>query len=105
RDPGNHSFRQGGTLGSNRKHWFRGKTGNGRYRLFYRFQSTAKIIVYAWVNDAETLRTRGSDSDAYEVFATMLDRGTPPDDWKQLLAGASTPKARARLRNINKRRG
>ena len=29
RDPGNTAFRQGGTLGDDRKHWFRGKTGNG----------------------------------------------------------------------------
>jgi hypothetical protein len=46
-DPGNPTFRQGGTLGEDRRHWFRAKTGNGRYRLFFRFQSAARIIVYA----------------------------------------------------------
>jgi toxin YhaV len=39
------------TLGENRKHWFRAKTGNDRYRLFYRFQSSARIIVYAFLTD------------------------------------------------------
>jgi toxin YhaV len=43
RDPGNPAYRHGGTLGEDRKHWFRARTGNGRYRLFYRFQSAARI--------------------------------------------------------------
>jgi toxin YhaV len=72
RDPGNPAFRHGGTRGENRKHWFRGKTGNGRYRLFYRFRSAAGIMVYAWVNDENSLRSYGSRSDAYGVFAGML---------------------------------
>jgi len=104
RDPGNPAFRQGGTLGENRKHWFRGKTGSGRYRLFYRFQSTAKIIVYAWVNDEETLRTYGSTSDAYAVFARMLDTGNPPEDWHALVAAASKASTRARLDALARRR-
>ena len=56
-DPGNPAYRQGKTLGNARKAWFRAKTGNGRYRLFFRFQSKSKVIVYAWVNDEHTLRT------------------------------------------------
>ena len=54
-DPGSPAFRHGGTLKGDRKNWFRAKTGNGRYRLFYRFQSSARIIVYAWVNDENSL--------------------------------------------------
>lgn len=54
-DPGAPQFRQGGTLGDERKHWFRAKFFQ-RYRLFYRFKSDAKVIVLAWVNDDETLR-------------------------------------------------
>lgn len=49
--PGAAQFRQGGTLGKARKHWFRAKFGNGRYRLFYQFNSQAKVIIHAWVND------------------------------------------------------
>ena len=87
-DPASPAYRHGGALGDERKHWFRAKTGNGRYRLFYRFQSSARLIVFAWVNDASTLRTYGSSTDAYAVFGRMLDSGNPPDDWEDLVAGA-----------------
>ena len=46
-DPGAPAFRHGNTLGDGRKHWFRAKFFQ-RYRLFYRFNSDAKIIVLAW---------------------------------------------------------
>jgi toxin YhaV len=76
-------------LGPSRKHWFRAKFGGGRFRLFFRYSSSAKIIVYAWVNDNETLRTYGAKSDAYAVFKAMLDRGNPPEDWAELLTSSS----------------
>jgi toxin YhaV len=104
REPGNPAFRHGGTLGQNRKHWFRGKTGNGRYRLFYRFQSAAKIIVYAWVNDEQTLRSYGGTSDAYAVFARMLNTGNPPEDWHALVRVASKESTRRRLDAVASRR-
>jgi toxin YhaV len=88
-DPARPEFRQGGTLGPSRKHWFRAKFGGGRFRLFFRFSSSAKIIVYAWVNDSETLRTYGAKSDAYAVFKGMLDKGNPPEDWTELLTSSS----------------
>ncbi len=44
------------------------------------------MIVYAWVNDEDTLRTYGSRTDAYAVFARVLETGNPPDDWDALLA-------------------
>ncbi len=84
-DPTRPEFRQGGTLGSSRKHWFRAKFGNGRFRLFFRYSSAAKIIIFAWVNDSGTLRTYGSKSDAYAVFRAMLDKGNPPEDWDALM--------------------
>ena len=85
-DPTRPEFRQGGTLGPSRKHWFRAKFGGGRFRLFFRYSSSAKIIIYAWVNDANTLRTYGSKSDAYAVFKSMLDKGSPPENWDALIA-------------------
>ena len=85
-DPTRPEFRQGGTLGPSRKHWFRAKFGGGRFRLFFRYSSSAKIIIYAWVNDANNLRTYGSKSDAYAVFKSMLDKGNPPEDWTVLMA-------------------
>lgn len=90
-DPMRPEYRQGSTLGDHRKHWFRAKFGSGRFRLFFRYDSRAKIIVYAWVNDQETLRTYGSKSDAYAVFRAMLDKGAPPDEWPALLRAARIP--------------
>lgn len=95
--PDSPAFRQGKTMGSAYTHWRRAKTGNGRYRLFFRFSISAKIIVYAWVNDSRTLRTYGSCDDGYAVFARMLDQGNPPDDWDALVRGASTDEARKKL--------
>jgi toxin YhaV len=83
-------FRQGGTLGPSRKHWFRAKFGNGRFRLFFRYSSSAKIIIYAWVNDSNSLRTYRSKSDAYAVFKAMLDKGNPPEEWDELIKASTT---------------
>lgn len=88
RDPGGSRYRHGGALGDANRHWFRAKTGNGRYRLFFRFDSASRIIIYAWVNDEQSLRTRGAKTDAYAVFAKMLRRGRPPQDWATLLSEA-----------------
>lgn len=88
-DPTRSEYRQGGTLGATRKHWFRAKFGNGRFRLFFRYDSRSKVIIFAWVNDETTLRTYGSKSDAYAVFKGMLDNGNPPDDWSALLQAGS----------------
>ncbi|MEH3117901.1 MAG: type II toxin-antitoxin system YhaV family toxin [Methylorubrum populi] len=78
--PARPEYRQGSTLGEARKHWFRAKFGNGRFRLFFRYDGRAKVLVFAWVNDETTLRTYGSKTDAYRVFRGMLDDGNPPDD-------------------------
>ena len=88
-DPARDEYRQGNTMGPAWRHWRRAKLGR-RYRLFFRYDSKAKVIVYAWVNDEQTLRSSGSRSDPYAVFAKMLGRGNPPDDWKALVE-ASKP--------------
>lgn len=96
-DPTRPEYRQGDTLGTARKHWFRAKFGNGRFRLFFRYDSRTKVIIFAWVNDETTLRTYGSKTDAYRVFKGMLDKGNPPDDWTALLAAASAEAVVKRL--------
>jgi toxin YhaV len=97
-DPTRDIYRQGGTLGDDYKHWFRAKFLQ-QFRLFFRYQQSAdaKIIILAWVNDDSTLRAFESANDAYAVFRQMLDRGNPPDMWKELLAAASQPGAKRRL--------
>lgn len=96
-DPAATVYRQGSTLGAPHKHWFRAKFGNGRFRLFFRYDSTAKIIIFAWVNDEETLRTYGAKTDAYKVFKGMVEDGNPPDDWVALRKAASDQVAVDRL--------
>jgi toxin YhaV len=88
RDPNASEFRQGNTLGADNRHWFRAKF-HERYRLFYRFSSKEKVIVYAWVNDESTLRKAGSKTDPYTVFRTMLDCGNPPSTMAELLAAST----------------
>ncbi|MBV6670076.1 type II toxin-antitoxin system YhaV family toxin [Xanthomonas euvesicatoria pv. alangii] len=83
-DPARDEYRQGNTWGPAHRHWRRAKIGR-RFRLFFRYDSKAKVIVYAWVNDEQTLRSSGSKSDPYVVFEKMLGRGNPPDDWHALI--------------------
>ena len=85
RDPNAAEFRQGNTLGSDNRHWFRAKF-HDRYRLFFRFSSKEKVILYAWVNDERTLRKSGSSTDPYRVFRAMLEAGDLPNTMDQLLA-------------------
>ena len=101
RDPLAAEFRQGNTLGRERRHWFRAKFGGNRFRLFFRADSRARVIVYAWVNDRDTLRKAGASSDPYSVFAGMLASGNPPDDWPTLLAAAQAPEAVRRFGTVD----
>ena len=96
-DPTRAEYRQGTTLGADGRHWFRAKFGGGRFRLFFRYDSKSRIVVYAWVNDETTLRTYGAKTDAYAVFRGMLDKDTPPDDWVTLLKAAKAEVAVERL--------
>jgi toxin YhaV len=103
RDPNAAEFRQGNTLGADNRHWFRAKF-HERYRLFYRFSSKEKVIVYAWGNDEATLRKAGARTDPYAVFQGMLEAGDPPDTIAELIArscamGASEqPRPRGKAR-------
>jgi toxin YhaV len=104
-DPLAPGFRQGGTLGPAQRHWFRAKFGGNRFRLFFRADSRARVIVYAWVNDHGTLRRAGPESDPYTVFARMLGRGNPPDNWPALLAAARAPEAVQRFGAVEDEQG
>ncbi len=87
RNPNAPEFRQGDTLGPDNRHWFRAKF-HQRYRLFFRFSTKDRVIVYAWVNDEFTLRKAGSKTDAYAVFKSMLTAGDPPRTLEALLKRA-----------------
>ena len=89
-DPTRKEYRQGNTLGKEYKHWFRAKFFQ-QYRLFFRYHQQQKIIVYAWVNDIKSRRAYESKTDAYRVFAKMLDNDNPPNNWQMLLKESKKP--------------
>lgn len=104
RDPDAAEFKLGNTLGPAYRHWRRARF-LGRFRLFFRFSSTHKAIVYAWADDETTLRKAGARSDPYAVFASRLREGNPPDDWESLLGeaeAAESPVDPALKRTIRK---
>ncbi len=84
KNPAAPEYEQGNTLGADAKGWRRAKF-LGRFRLFFRFDSRSKVIVYAWVNDENTLRKAGSSTDPYVVFREKLIAGDPPHGWNALL--------------------
>ncbi len=86
-DPTASEYRQGNTLGKENKHWFRAKF-HARYRLFFRFSTKHRVIVYVWLNDGKTLRKAGAKTDPYVVFQNLLKSGNPPQNFEALLKGA-----------------
>jgi len=89
-DPTRPEYRQGDALGEEYRHWFRAKFFQ-QYRLFFRYHTGSKTIVFAWVNDEQTKRAYESDTDAYRVFRKMLLKGNPPDDWDALIRDFKKP--------------
>jgi len=94
-DPAAATFRPGTTLGAEHRHWRRARF-LGRFRLFFRYSSAHKTIIFAWLNDESSLRQAGGRSDPYVVFKVRLARGEPPDDWDDLMrtAGAKAEPTR-----------
>lgn len=84
-NPDDPAYRLGNTMGRQNSHWRRAKF-LGRFRLFFRFDTASRIIIYAWVNDENTLRKAGSKTDPYATFERRLSRGDPPGDWAKLRA-------------------
>lgn len=101
-DPMRIEYRQGATLGTDRKHWFRAKFFQ-QYRLFFRYHAQVKMIVYVWVNDETTKRAYESSDDAYLVFRNMLESGHPPDDWEQLLKESEAESPRLRRYTLHEK--
>jgi toxin YhaV len=81
------AYLQGNTLGPDFRTWRRAKFAQ-RFRLFFRFHTPARVIVYGWLNDENTLRKAGSRTDAYAVFRAMLQRGNPPSGMADLIRGS-----------------
>jgi toxin YhaV len=72
-DPNAPDFRLSGSLSK-----FRRARGHGlpeRYRLFWVFSSSQRIIIVLYLNDEETLRQAGSRTGPYTVFSRLVERG------------------------------
>lgn len=86
-DPAREEYRQGNSLGQAHRHWRWARIGR-HFRLFFRYDSKARVIVYAWVNDMRTLRAPGSQSDPDAMFEKTLGQGNPSDDGNVLLVAS-----------------
>lgn len=86
-DPTADQYQLGNTMGESFRRWRRAKF-LGRFRLFFRFDTATRVIIYGWVNDENTLRKAGSKTDPYAVFKARLTKGDPPTDWAELLETA-----------------
>jgi toxin YhaV len=82
--PNSPTFRLGKSLGDKYKSWCRAKFSQ-QYRIFFRYNSEYRLIIYSWFNDENTLRAYGSKTDAYKEFARMLENGKPPTDFDELI--------------------
>lgn len=86
-DPTSPNFDLGNTIGPEHRAWKRAKFLQ-QFRLFFRYDIKARIIIYGWVNDQSTKRAYGSKTDAYRVFRKRLAAGDPPSDWADLIRRA-----------------
>lgn len=78
----------GNTIGLEYRTWKRAKFLQ-QFRLFFRYDTKSKIIVYGWVNDQDPKRAYASKSDAYRIFQKRLAAGAPPTDWSDLMKRAA----------------
>lgn len=90
RNPSHPKYNAGTTFQKPYRDWKRAKPEQ-QYRLFFKFSSQHKRIIYAWLNDTATLRKYGSNSDAYKSFMKMLAAAKIPNDFKNLAEAASPP--------------
>ncbi|MZR13719.1 type II toxin-antitoxin system YhaV family toxin [Maritimibacter sp. DP07] len=87
-DPTASAFDLGNTIGPEHRAWKRAKFLQ-QFRLFFRYDTKSKIIIYGWVNDESTKRAYGSKTDAYKVFQKRLATGDPPSNWNDLIERAA----------------
>lgn len=86
-DPFHKKFMLSKTLEKKYKEWRRVKKGlPQRYRMFFRFYSITKEIIFAWINSEGSIRKSGDKHDVYVIFKKMLDRGEIPKDYEELIA-------------------
>lgn len=87
-DPTSSVFDMGNTIGLEHRAWKRAKFLQ-QFRLFFRYDTKSKIIIYGWVNNEGTKRAYGSRTDAYRIFQKRLAAGDPQTDWNDLMTRAA----------------
>jgi toxin YhaV len=87
-NPAASDFDLGNTIGPEHRTWKRAKFLQ-QFRLFFRYDTKSKVIIYGWVNDESTKRAYGQQTDAYRVFRKRLAAGDPPTDWDDLMKRAA----------------
>jgi len=85
-DPSRDEYRQGNTMGPAFRHWRRAKLGR-RFRLFFRFDSKTRIIIFIAMKEAQTyFAERQARADLTEFDAVMArTRGEPPREGDRIL--------------------
>ncbi len=90
-NPLDKDFHLGDTLPKKYRYYKRVKAGlPSRYRLFFRFKNEDEKIVIVWLNDEFSLRKKGSRTDVYTVFISMIKNDKVPENWKKLLIKSKT---------------
>ena len=85
-DPNRDEYRQGNTMGPAFRHWRRAKVGR-RFRLFFRFDSKAKIIIFMAMMEAQTYFAERQARADVAAFDAVMARtgGEPPREGDRIL--------------------
>ena len=76
-DPSRAEYRQGNTLGRGYRHWRRARIGR-RFRLFFRYDTKAKVIVYAWIMTNARYGPQGARPTRTRCSPECSRKGTQP---------------------------
>jgi toxin YhaV len=85
-DPNRDEYRQGNTMGPAFRHWRRAKVGR-RFRLFFRFDSKTRIIIFMAMKEAQTYFAERQARADVAAFDTVMARtgGEPPREGDRIL--------------------
>ena len=85
-DPNRDEYRQGNTMGPAFRHWRRAKLGR-RFRLFFRFDSKTRIIIFMATMEAQTYLAKRQALADLNAFDAVMARtgGEPPREGDRIL--------------------
>lgn len=85
-DPSRDEYRKGNTMGPAFRHWRRAKLGR-RFRLFFRFDSKTRIIIFMAMMEAQTYLAKRQARADLNAFDAVMARtgGEPPREGDRIL--------------------